>query len=428
MYTRFSEFWRRHDLTILLAFYLFSLPIGNSLWLPLILMSGSGIVFLVRDMRRHQGLREFGYGWWIAAAIFLPALFSVFDSYDIERSMRFIAAFPLLFTVGYFVWRRIQQVSLLPLAWIMAMICVLWSGSIYIQFLVPDSWFGPAVGGRYQGVFGQDDMIAGYAMVPVLAFILFALFRHKPWRVVAICLFIAGAIFLSGNRAAWVSMLVILCALAVIAFISGGHLRARILGVSMVALLALGGSGYAVLHDSDLGARVERTFAFLSDPSFSSLDASSAGRGVIWKIALEIGADHWLNGTGVRSFRYVYPEYAAPEDRFVTKVEGDDGSHPLKGAMYAHQALLQSFADTGMTGLFGLLLIYALMLKGCLDSARSGNWFACGAGLAFWVAFFPLNTHLNFYGGYMMASFWIWIGLFLGLSRQGKVEAGVSND
>jgi O-antigen ligase len=418
MYQAIAPFWRRHDLTVLLTLYVFSLPIGNSMWLPLIIMSASGLYYLYRDARTPGCLREFGVGWWILLALLVPALLSTFDSHDIERSVKFVAGVPLLFAVGYYLYRRVRQVSLIPSAWLIALICIGWSVTIYIQFFVEGSPFGPSVGGRYQGVFGREDMIAGYAMAPLLAFLLFTLYPRRPLTTVVSGLFIAGAIFISGNRAAWVSLAVIMPALGLAVLLRGYRPSWRQAAVSGLILLTLGGSLYAAFKDTALGSRVAYTLSFLEDPGFQSINNASAGRAQIWRVAVAIGSEHWINGAGVRSFRYVYPEFAEPGDHFVKKIEDPGSEHAAKGALYPHQLLLQVFADTGLPGLLGILLIYGLLLTLCLRAAKAGNWLACGAGLAFWAGFFPLNTHLNFYGGYLMASFWIWIGLLIGLTTK----------
>jgi hypothetical protein len=67
-----------------------------------------------------------------------------------------------------------------------------------------------------------------------------------------------------------------------------------------------------------------------------------------------------INGVDVRAFRYAYPEFAQPDDPFISI---DEKSGRPTGAFYAHQIAVEVTAETGLIGLVGLGLFYALLVR-----------------------------------------------------------------
>jgi len=66
------------------------------------------------------------------------------------------------------------------------------------------------------------------------------------------------------------------------------------------------------------------------------------------------------------------------------------------------------------------MILFITITLTSLKTFKAGNLAAIAALLAFWAGFLPFNTHNNFYGGWLSAWFWIWIGLSAGfLYRNG---------
>ena len=126
----FKRWWTAHDFTLLLGLYFFSLPIGNSSHLPLLVMSITGIVFFVRDLHSQKFPENAHLLFLVAACFFVPALLSLPDSLVISRTLQYLGIYPLFVMVGYFILSRLKQgPKLLPLIHAVSLFSVFWSAS-----------------------------------------------------------------------------------------------------------------------------------------------------------------------------------------------------------------------------------------------------------------------------------------------------------
>ena len=428
--TTFTLWWRENDLWVLLSLYFLSLPIGKTLWLPLLIMSVTGIAMVIQNHKRSEHPKVIKVLLIAAIAFYLPALLSLPDSLVLSRTLEYLFTFPLFAAVGYFLTVRIASQGFpLVLLNILTAIVLLWSVAAFIQFLFPSiSPFPAPAGGRFQGIFGRKDMILGYVLAPMIP-LLVALYWQRGKRVFSVALLIALATtcFLSGNRASWVSVLIMLGAgILVLWRIRTTLSWKQILPISALASIALV-VGLQAVSGSSVERRLKYTLEFFQNPSFESFDRSSAGRGELWATAVKIGLANPWNGTGVGNFRYAYPYYA-PENTHWKYPNPDESSpHRYTGAMYTHQIVLQQFANTGVPGLLGIFVFYFLLTSITLKSVQQSNLIVSALALAVWMGFFPINTHLNISGGWLTASLWVWLGLLFGAMERSdriSVQAG----
>jgi hypothetical protein len=77
--------------------------------------------------------------------------------------------------------------------------------------------------------------------------------------------------------------------------------------------------------------------------------------------------------------------------------------------------LLEAWSGAGALGLIGLLAYFVWLARTSIQVGKTGSLLAVGALVALWAGFFPLNTHNNFYGSWMSAWFWVWMGISAGL-------------
>ena len=112
-------FIKKNDLLILLVMYFFLLPIGKTLWYPLLTMAIAGGVAFVREIRATQRLQT-GTRWLLAggACVYLPALASTINTVDIGRTSVFLVSYPLFFLSGYFIYNRLcNGAKIGPILW-----------------------------------------------------------------------------------------------------------------------------------------------------------------------------------------------------------------------------------------------------------------------------------------------------------------------
>ena len=139
---------------------------------------------------------------------------------------------------------------------------------------------------------------------------------------------------------------------------------------------------------------------------------ATAYRVPLWRTGYAMFKDNWFVGVGPRGYRRAYSEYAANADFWIAR-NGIGQTHP-------HLLALEVGAETGVLGLLGLLGFYAVLgfkLVNNMSSSRVPVWLLCAL-----TAWFPLNSHLAFYGSYW--STLVWLLVPIGLAIESERESG----
>lgn len=130
-----------------------------------------------------------------------------------------------------------------------------------------------------------------------------------------------------------------------------------------------------VATHNPLSDRIDSTLAIFSTDA-ATIDKATAHRLDLWRVAVAIARDHWINGVGPR------------------------------GSTHPHLALAEIACETGLVGLAGYLVFYLLLLRWLYRELRASRlrhrpWLLCPL-----TAWFPLNAHLAFYGSYWASFSW----------------------
>jgi O-antigen ligase len=330
----------------------------------------------------------------------LPEFFSAFDSFDPPRSWREVLLdlryLPFLWLAAMAVARRRDRRFVLVGV---AIIASVWTLDACMQASVGWSLGGANVSDRLTGVFGAGNQKLGPVLASLLPFVLAE--ADRRWRGagwVAAATVSGGVILLAGSRASWLVYLLVI-------LIAGWHRfgRRRLL-LSLTGGMVLA-SVLAMSLSSQFVGRIDRSMAALSGDR-AGLDVALAGRLSIWHASLGMIAAHPINGVGIRSFRDVYADYAAPDDFFLRQ-----GEH---GALFAHQIVLEVLSETGGIGLAFWLLGVALAQRAWHWALAPARQRATVAMQALLVTVFPLNTHLAFYSTFWGGVFLLLLALFAG--------------
>jgi O-antigen ligase len=283
-------------------------------------------------------------------------------------------------------------------------IVLFWTGDGLVQAATGHSLGGPATADRLSGIFGAGNLKFGLVLCSLSPFALEALrarWGAPGWLVGAVL--VGSVVLLAGARAAWLSY-------AIVLGVSGwGALRSK---AQLAAVLALGVAvavaGFA--WSPQFRSRIERSVTLVT---LRDADMASSGRMSLWRAAAAMAIEHPINGVGVRSFRYAYPDFAGPDDFFVSKGET---------ALHAHQILLEILTETGLLG----LLMWGM---GAVLAWRAWRWAPPAArerarvpALALGVTVFPFNTHLAFYSNFWGGVFLLLLALFAGSLLSGEED------
>lgn len=378
------------------------LPISRLVELPLVVMAVLGARRLwvegrgVFDDPRARFLTGVFLAYW------LPILVSAPDAVHPEKTWVVVAAMPRYWLAGLFVLAALGTGTGHARLWkLSAWLLVIWTFDAIVQAVVGYNLLGyPYPDGpirRLNGVFGQHNFKLG----PVLALFSPLLIEHARrawprWAGAAALLALAVVVLLTTTRNGWVILAVVLATYLAVDFT---RRPVRALGLSAAAFLLLGCIGFAAYHVSDrFHDSVDRTLGVF-EGSTQAVDHALSRRLPIWETSVAMGSEHWLNGVGARSYRYAYPEYAAPDDPWVRP---DDGI----GATYAHHLVLELWTETGVVGLAGFAVLILLMIRGWRWAPPAQRRLMLPYAVALFAAVFPLNSHYAVYSTFWSITLW----------------------
>lgn len=387
---------------VLVLAVLVLLPLGRSSELPVALAAIVALVLLARRRLRiddgavHLALTLFACYW-------LPALLSGIGAVEPAKTWSTVAATLRFLPFALFVaWTLRDAAGWSAFVAAAGLVVALWALDAWVQVATGYSLGGAAEKERVSGIFGAGNLKLGPVLATLSPFVLLAARARFGRRgLLAAWLLLAIPILLAGSRAAWLSF-------ALVGVLLAWHeTRAprRFVAVLAAAALAIATIAAIAWHDSArFGARVERSLLALRGTE-AALDEASAGRLSIWHTAVAMSAAHPLTGVGVRGFRYAYPRYAAPNDRFVDTA-GDTG------ASHAHQIVLEVLSETGLAGLASWIAGAWLAARAWWRARADARARALAPGLALLAMCFPVNTHLAFYSAWWGLLFWWLLALY----------------
>jgi O-antigen ligase len=392
------------------------LPFSRSVEIPLALLTFMGLYFVATEsaVRNDPAIKQFSV---VFLLFFVPMLLALPDAVNFEvssiKTLLVLRYYLAGITIIYFLRSDVKRVF----PWV-SVILVVWSIDAFIQVYTGADVFGYALyEGRANSMFGlhTDGLKLGWGIVIFFPVSLIWFVHRFSWPVTLLlsCM-ILYALVLSGTRSAWVVGIIELVLIG--AYLS---YTKKIRWTSMIvsSVLVLGISVAAVQSSSKLSARVNNVIIAFEQQDYEAVDRALSSRLGIWQTAGSMIADNWVNGVGVRGFRYAYEYYAEDGDQWAQPF--DDGR---SGSVvsHAHQLVLEVMAETGIIGLLGLIGILIIVIRiwwrSNLDARR---W-----SLPFMVAIigflFPINSVLSFYSSWFAQQFWLLIALFFAASIVGR--------
>lgn len=342
--------------------------------------------------------------WALITALFfcywLPEFFSAFDAVNGRRAWR-----EVLLDLRYlpFLWlaaisvatRRGRRIVFVGIA----LITLFWVLDALVQAITGASLGGPNSSDRLSGIFGAGNLKLGLVVATLSPFALETAARRfgsVGWIAAACAL--GAVVLLAGSRASWLVY-------ALVLLVAGWRRFGR---KRFLALLLVGGvlaSALAFTFSDQFGSRIERSLAVLSG-DHTGMNEALSGRLSVWNAAMRMIAEHPVNGVGIRGFRDAYERHADSDDFWL--------SHGEKGALHAHQIVLEVLSETGAIGLLLWLMGAALAVRAWRWALPRARKRAAVPALALAVTVFPLNTSLAFYSTFWGGVFLLLLALFAG--------------
>ena len=277
---------------------------------------------------------------------------------------------------------------------------------------------------RLSGIFAPKFHL-GYVLATLSPLIFEWCYQYlwKKHKQHSIALIISGifilVIFLSGSRAAWLSIIV-----SIILFLSYHALHHNIQLKKITILMAIFLiTSLAILSLPSMQERVSLTFkpsqSALSNTTThvqkantltlrQTLNIASSYRLTLWEASYKFFKQQPVLGIGANNFKSEYAKLPISERR-----ELEEGFHP-------HLHILEIATEMGTIGLIAYLIMYISLIRITFKSKFGYEWLFCTL-----LAIFPLNMHVSIY-----SSFWqglIFIPLALGLSLNLYQEQSKNN-
>ena len=389
--------------SIIWVFLFFTLSLSSATRQFIWLMALVGLIIFARgprDFLATDGVRKF---WIVLACFLLPAVFSLFDAINFERSLSGALRF---LSYGFAVWVLLQikldRSESARLMSLVGAVMMLWVVDGLVQLLTGYSVFGNPLIELDSGhtiVTGSLRMGYGSTLAILSPFYLEALRRtgSTPLNsILALPLF--AAIVMSGNEA---SMIHALAALVGYAFI----LRRLESDVQVTPWLL------SLLFSFSLAALSGLILSDTFSASAAGQAASDAYKAfdylpVFWNSAWLGFTEHWMNGVGIRGW-----------GSMVVSMESINVL-PVSERWHPHLYVLEVAVDTGIPGLLGYALFFVFLGRRLFDSRPE----VALSSLVVILALFPLNSSVSFYSYFNGNILFLTLALLIALDRDIKPQ------
>lgn len=326
-------------LLVLLALTVFSQPFGVSHELFTLIMMLLGLHDLSRNYlgcRQRPAVHFFSL---LFLCFWLPGLFALPDAVNIKTSLVDTLGLLRFYFAGVFIINRIYTFEHVRyVSYAIAAVVLFWVADAWLQSLNGRDIFGISTPyeGRVSGPFG-DDPVIGWMLVLYLGITTAAVAQRRMLVLTVLSVLgLLSVIIISGNRAAWLAVMWVAGVFICVMWFWRIKLSKRWISVALLSSVVL---VVGLTQHPAVKTRIELIGA-ASQMSFVAWDEASSYRLTLWNTSLSMVAANPLNGVGVKGFRYAYPEYAAPDDYYLS--ENEDGQ--VTGAYHAHQIVLGSLS------------------------------------------------------------------------------------
>jgi len=368
--------------------------------IPFFLLSFFGLAYIFTS---NVDIRKANYRMLVCLFLLLwvPILLASIDAVDSSRAVNKILTFACFLPAGIFIIFLINNEKIIALvhAIIFIVLCV-WMVDGTLQFFAGRDLFGyPYTPPQLMGMFYPKVRMPYFLAIlaPVFFEFIRLRFNSKNWLILLLIPF-GMMILLGGKRSAWIMLA--FSGTGYLVYLYLLHKSISFKKVVFTAMLILFPLILLGLTHSPLGNRISSTLEIFSE-DIATIDQASAHRIDLWKVAIAITRDHWLNGVGPRGYRQVFNKYADENNFWIRAGYPDGTTHP-------HLHILEIASEAGLIGLAGYILFYVLLFRLLFMEIHAGRLAAVPWLLCALTAFFPLNAHLAFYGSYWSSVSW-WV-------------------
>jgi len=342
-----------------------------------------------------------------------PMAISLIDAPHFERSMRSVSAhLGFLFVGLYIIYIGYDSARMSRLFKAVCYLTLFWCVDALIQYVFGYDLFGYPMqegGGRLKGMFYPKERLGFFvACLSPLVFEWTRLYiKQSKWILIA-PLLVFCVVVLSGSRSSWVMMIFSIFIYSVYLINFFGLKRALkyfsfgLLGLSIV---------FTAAYQTTVIKEYVQTTAKVFQFDYDNVEAATANRLSLWITAINMGKANIVNGVGVRAYRNEYMKYKGERDTWHLNVLSGKQNHPQT---HPHQTFLEVFAEAGLVGVLGYLILIFIIFKLIFRCIREAYYEPVPWLMAAFLAFNPINAHKAIYSNYW--STFAWLLLMVGIS------------
>lgn len=357
---------------VLFTSIIWAQPMPGGARIPSLILMLFGIILIIRnsfdlmDIRWRQLFLIFALFW-------VPALVSVWGSYDLGNSAKFIFLMPLFLLFGitlFFIMDNYLAQD--RLFHIITAICCFWLADASIQFYYGSDIFGiQQYGGRIVGPF-KEHLRLGLFLSVLLPITLRYLARYTWICQVGYLLVTVVIVMLTGVRTDLLTVI-----LAASLYILSSKQYRLVFAVLAAIILALTFAG----TQSEISRTKINSFSHILSEN-TDWNRLSSYRLDIWSVGWNMFIDNPVKGVGVRNFAEAYDDYSSKDNFF----HGREVYH-------AHHPIVSIATETGLIGVLGLFTaIFLLYSWGKQSLVAKESLFSNPWGQILILIIFPLQS------------------------------------
>ncbi len=332
---------------------------------------GVCIVVTEKKLRKQSGFWQFLF---VVFLLVTPGVFSIFGTYDLGETTKFILGAPMFFALGVTLYSLFcNRRTLDILMGIIAAASVFCVVDAFIQFIFGVDIFGvPPMGGLLTGPFSNAHM---GTMLTVSMPVTLKWFEKYGWKVqllYAICLGVV--VFLSDKRVEWVTFL-IGCLLFLFWAVKSKKLVLLLVPIFLFVI------SIAFFMSSGSKNQIERITKLSF--TYESMDSILSGRMELYAMAINMGVNNPINGVGAGAYTASSEEFRS----WPILLESKAFIQP-----HAHHPWLEVFAETGVIGILFLCFLICFLIYITVRSTRGFNLYYYPWLIVLILMFNPFNS------------------------------------
>ena len=318
----------------------------------------------------------------IFLALWIPLIFSLFNTINTINTMVAISWFSLIFFSGVSILQALSiEKYRVKFSKSLVYIVFLWAHLSIIQLIFWPSFMPVSPEGRVSGLF--YDLHQGCILLLITPAAYYALREANKNILSLYLLFISCFVTIASGSRIYLYMILLSFLL---------HLVTNKINIKKTLYACIGLIAITFLTYFSNNTLIEKKFNdslsifSIEDSKFNRLDKTLTGRLTLWDAGKSMFISSPISGVGAKNYREAFPLFSKKDTLF------KDFNDPKSFPSHSHNIYIQLLSELGLVGGFGLIFIFILSYRWYRNSditQRKNSWPFIFPLL---IIFFPINS------------------------------------